>query len=282
MTRITLEGWAWRTPLGSGREALDRLRAGESAVRALDRCGVPYGATIPGDPAPAAESRYLHRVGLFALELAKELGEDGDHVGVFAGIGGLRALWGDLGVAMRDQDGGPPWARGLGKVHPYWMLRHLSNNAHALAAQALGARGEGTTVSGATGGAGALAAACRALTLGRLDVALVVAADTLLQPEILLEGSVSGRWGRPGEAASTGGPWPGEAAVAVRLVRDGAGPAVQVSTGLGEPEVDPVVRGLGDLGAATSLAQVVWLAETGGGRATWGGPPGVSATVEVR
>ena len=270
--RITVQAWAWRTPLGRGREALERLRRGEVASRSADRCGISLLAEIPEETPRLPESRYLHRAGLFALEVAREVGVGGERAGVFAGIGGLRALWEDLGVAMRDQRGGPPWAEGLGKVHPYWMLRHLSNNAHALIAQSLGAKGEGTTVSGPTGGAGALAAAIRALQTGRLEVATVVAADSLLQPELLLEGAVTGRW------ASS---FPAEAAIAVRL-GVGDGPAVGVRGGVEVvPGDDAVVRAMGDMGAATALAQLVWLVESGGGVAISGGAPGLGARVEV-
>ena len=34
-------------------------------------------------------------------------------------------------------DGRESWRRGLEGLHPFWMLQHLSNNAHALVSVAL-------------------------------------------------------------------------------------------------------------------------------------------------
>jgi hypothetical protein len=282
MTPVHVAAWAWRTPLGAGIPARDRLLRGETALGPPPPALAPYGiarvAPIPGEPAPSPHARYLHRAALFGVEVAMEAasGHTGDRFGLFTALGGLRALWGDLAVAMADQtaDADAPWARGLGKVHPYWMLRHLSNNAHALLAIDLGARGEGATLAGPTGGAQALAAALRTLRAGRLDAALVVACDTLLQPEILLEAAVHGRYVEGG---------PGEAAVAV-LLRPGPGDlCVEVESGLAcTLEGVPVeVSGLGDVGAAASLAGLVAL--TGMPAGTWivdsGGPPGLVARV---
>ncbi|MDP2304751.1 MAG: hypothetical protein Q8P18_01830 [Pseudomonadota bacterium] len=286
---VTLAAWSWRTPLGAGPDALARVLAGHTALTTPPASLAPYGvarvATIAREPAASPHARYLHRIALLGMEAAVEaLGSwsgDRDRLGVFTALGGLRAVWGDLDVAMAGQrpDGAAPWANGLGKVHPHWMLRHLSNNAHALLAITLGARGEGTTTSGPVGGATALAAAIRALEAGTLDAALVMACDTLLQPEVLLEGAVAGRWADGG---------PGEAAVAVVLER-GEGPAIRVETGVGGGEMgmDRVTAAFGDVGAATALAQLVVLA--GGGRgsghgsgvAESGGPPGLWARIHL-
>src|SRR4029077_1731 len=109
-------------------------------------------------------------------------------------------------------------------LHPFWMLQHLSNNAHALAAEELGARGDGLTLAGANAGAEALAAASAALAVGAVDAALVVAYDTLLEPETLIE--LAGRGGYAGVAsppgpygAAGGGVASGEAAAGVLLER---------------------------------------------------------------
>src|SRR5205085_875983 len=125
---------------------------------------------------------------VFAAANGAALG-DRDRIGLFAGVGGLRAHWDDMLAALEHQrdDGAGAWERGLRDVHPYWMLRHLSNNVHALAAMELELRGEGATFGGATGGAQALAAASRALHAGAIDAALVVAYDSLLEPETLVE-----------------------------------------------------------------------------------------------
>lgn len=281
MSEAVATAWAWHTPLGTGTEALDRLNNGES----------PDIKRIVGEPPRHPESRYLHRAALFAWDAACTLvpaGPPDPRLGVFTGLGGLRALWDDLGVAMMRQNAEATdlWAHGLGKVHPYWMLRHLSNNLHALLAIRLGAAGEGTTVAGPTGGAGALAAAIRALAVGTIDRALVVGVDTLLQPEIQLEGEVHGRWVHGA---------PGEAAVALLLSRGGRGPRVWVEGGAGSPlparEVrrkpgpngvlpGTITHAMGDLGAATSLAQIVALLATGGVGES-GGPPGLWARVHV-
>src|SRR4029077_17320164 len=110
-----------------------------------------------------------------------------------------RAHWDDMMPALARQtipgdgdidgtaDGAQLWERGLKLLHPFWMLQHLSNNAHALSAAELGARGDGLTLARANAGAEALAAASAALEVGAVDAALVVAYDTLLEPETLVE-----------------------------------------------------------------------------------------------
>lgn len=284
-----LSAWAWRTPLGDGEEALARLARGETALSpAPPELGYPgLIARIPTEPARSPHARILHRAALHGLEIALPLGRawlatggDPDRLGVFTALGGLRALWDDLVVGLHDQaeDGGRLWANGLSKVHPYWMLRHLSNNSHALLAMGLGARGEGATLAGPTGGAAAIAAAGRTLAAGRIDAALVLAVDTLIQPEILLEGLVSGSLA----------PGAGEAAVAMLLLSvnqdSNFEPSVMVRHGLGEAtEADPLAPAMGLLGAASAPAQVVALAGRGPGRwtAQSGGAPGLMAEVVV-
>ncbi len=90
-------------------------------------------------------------------------------------------------LARQAPDAERAWERGLYLLHPFWMLQHLSNNAHALAAVELGARGDGLLLAGANAGAQALGAAGRALACGAIDAAVVVAYDTLLEPETLVE-----------------------------------------------------------------------------------------------
>jgi 3-oxoacyl-[acyl-carrier-protein] synthase II len=230
--KAAIAGWAWRTPLGRTiDEAMARLLAGERATVAGPAC--PAAAPLPGEPARSRHARFLRRMGLFGLEVAHEAlarsgVAGGPRVGLFAGVGGLRAHWDDMMAALADQrdDGERAWERGLRDVHPYWMLRHLSNNAHALASVDLGLRGEGATYGGATGGAQALAAAARALEDGAIDAALVVAYDSLLEPETLVE--LAARRAIA-EAATPAAPYdeaaagfvPGEAAAALVLVRAG-------------------------------------------------------------
>jgi len=325
---------AWRTPLGDSIDgAMARLLAGERAVVANPR--VPPGsyacslvAPIVTPPAPSRQARFLRRMGLYALEVAREALAaapelDGSRVGLFSGVGGLRAHWDDMLPALANQqpDGERAWERGLRDIHPYWMLRHLSNNAHALASVELGLRGEGATYGGATASAQALAAAARALVDGAIDAAVVVAYDSLLEPETLVElaakRAATQAVSRPPPAYDRGaaGFVPGEAAAAVVLVRtqDAGGRALAtiaaahaadgqraeplprtIARALGDvarrdgvvvdgaarawPELDDAERAtiagvvgdapltaitsaMGQLGAATSIVQVIALAE---------------------
>lgn len=290
MTPVSLAAWAWRTPLGEGRAALDRLRAGQRAAAppppALAPFGVPEVAAIPDEPPPSPHARVLFRLARFGLCCAEEVASswagDRDRLGVFTALGGLRALWEDLlvGMARQAEDGSAPWERGLGRVHPYWMLRHLSNNAHALVAIEQRACGEGIVLSGANGGAAAIGAAIRTIRAGRLDAALVVAYDTLLQPELLLEGALRGRF----QSAV-----PGEAVAALLLVPGAGGPVLEVESGIrpgtlaGRAAPLDVVAGMGDCGAATALLQVIALAALGPGSwvADSKGEPGLHARVRV-
>lgn len=279
MSRIGVLSTALRTPLGDRpAAALDRLLRGERAIGPHSLLPPVYpaalSARVPGDPLPCPQARFLGRVGLFALEVAREAAAgwagDRDRLGVFMGIGGLRALWNELLPAMVHQrpDGEGAWARGLKQVHPYWMLRHLSNNAHALISIELEARGDGVTCAGAIGGLMALEAALRALRADALDAALVIGADSLIEPELLVEGYASGRWAE--------GRAPGEAAAAVLLARDrGLGsltvrtahttaatvPAASTLEGLGPGRRIDLDGATGELGAATGLVQLVIMAE---------------------
>lgn len=158
--------------------------------------------------------------------LAMSGAQAGPRLGIFLGYGGLRAHWNDMMPALERQreDGAACWSRGLRLLHPFWMLQHLSNNAQALLAMECAATGDGVTCGGANAGAQALAAAERALAEGSLDAALVVAHDTLLEPEILVELGARRRgparmevlppYGTQGQ-----GFLPGEAAAALVLVR---------------------------------------------------------------
>jgi hypothetical protein len=276
-----LQAWAWFCPLGTGATAVQRLLKGETVLRddpALHPYQIHNSARLPMEPQATAHARYLHRVALLALEAARELPPTGPDLGIFTALGGLRALWDDLSVAMLGQqtDGQELWARGLGKVHPYWMLRHLSNNAHALLTMERQAQGEGATFSGDNAGAQALCAALRAIKAGRLQQAMVVGYESLLQPEILLRGGLSGRFAEIG---------PGEAAVALLLGTTGA--PLEVENGIvestlqGTPAPFSIPQAMGHIGAATALAQVVGLSALGPGRwkATATGELGVHSTV---
>jgi 3-oxoacyl-[acyl-carrier-protein] synthase II len=234
--KAALKSWAWRTPLGGTNDAvMDRLMAGNCAAMLnphADAC--PLVARICKPPAPARHQRYLRRMGLYAVEVALEAFEKSgllgsDRVGLFFGYGGLRAHWADMMPAFEHQqsDGCHAWGQGLMLLHPFWMLQHLSNNAHAIAAQLLGARGEGHTYAGANAGAQAMAGAIRALAAGGVDVAVVVGYDSVLEPETLVElaknksltSAVHPAQWVPPYAARSCGFVPGEAAAALVLQR---------------------------------------------------------------
>ncbi|WP_428268329.1 beta-ketoacyl synthase N-terminal-like domain-containing protein [Haliangium sp.] len=232
-----ITGWAWRTPLGADLDqVMDRLDAGARAAAdnacfdaATYACGLA--AAIPGSPARSRHARVLRRIGLFGFEAAAEALDrsgrgGGPRLGLFAAVGGLRAHWNDMMPALCGQssDFVDAWARGLRLIHPFWMLKHLSNNTHALLAQDLGARGDGVTFGGANAGAQALHAATRALADGAVDAAVVVAYDSLIEPETVVEMGARGvlarggldTLGAPYDRAG-GGQVPGEGAAALVL-----------------------------------------------------------------
>lgn len=207
-----ITGWAWRTPLGSTvDEVTTRLLAGERAARDNPWAGAyacTLAAPIPGDPKTLRHRKFLRRLGLFAVDAAMEaLAHAGlvegplrssdpavappasSRLGLFSGVGGLRAHWNELMPALEGQrdEGSGAWDRGLRLLHPFFMLQHLSNNAHALIAADVGARGEGVTFGGASAGAQALCAAARAIEAEAVDAALVVVYDSLIEPETVVE-----------------------------------------------------------------------------------------------
>lgn len=319
-----LVGAAWRTPLGHERAAvLERLLAGDSAVAPLTRVPaasyvLQRAAAVAAEPARSKHARFLRRMACHALDAAgaalaeaAELGVvPGPRMGVFAAVGGLRAHWDDIMAALVEQrdDGDGAWARGLGRIHPFWMLRHLSNNAHALCAADTGARGDGATFGGGTAGAQALAAAGRALAAGALDAALILAYDTLLEPETLVElGAREGDAVVPGEAAASlvlvAGHDPraaGRARVRCATAADGARGrphddtlAAAVARALAHrlptspTPLAALTDAMGELGAATAPVQAIALAELAArdparhGLATATAAPGLASAVHV-
>lgn len=283
-------GRAWRTPLGDDIDVvMGRLDGGASAVgpnRRFDArtYAVSEAATIDVPPARSRHARVLRPMGLFGLEVGLEVGRaamlqagltTSDRVGVFFGVGGLRAHWYELMPALTDQrdDLTDSWARGFRRFHPFWMLQHLSNNAHALVATELGARGEGVTFGGANASAQAIGAADRALQADAIDAAIVVGYDGLVEPETIVEMAAHGALD---DAA------PGEAAAAIVLERpdrdapfgyvaaidasDGSSdlPSLEFATliakRLGDGRfTDSLHPQLGLLGAATSIVQTIAL-----------------------
>lgn len=259
-------GAAWRTPLGSTIEdVVCRICAGEAAAIAN-----PFSSTytlqrvapIRSAPARSRNERFLRRMGLYGMEVAHEAFTAagipaGPRYGFFVGVGGLRAHWDDMMAALADQQdsGEDAWERGLKNVHPYWMLRHLSNNVHALASAELGLRGEGATFGGEHAGAHAMRSANRALADGAIDAALVVAYDSLLEPETLVE--LGERM--PADFI------PGEAAAAI-VIRAGAehslkdhGPrrADRAASADRAFSSDRITNLMGHLGAATAVVHAI-------------------------
>jgi 3-oxoacyl-(acyl-carrier-protein) synthase len=273
---VAIVGQAWRTPLGTTIDAvIARLCAGDRAAITNPHAGFAcaLAAPIPGEPARSRHGRFLRRMGLYGMEVAHEAlaasgRGGGPRTGLFAGVGGLRAHWDDMMRALQDQrdDGQGAWDRGLREVHPYWMLRHLSNNVHALASVELDLRGEGVTFGGASAGAQAIAAAARALWDGAIDVAVVVAYDSLLEPETLVELGAR-RAATHGDLAAlapayderAAGFVPGEAAAALVLVRAADAPGATtvdaLDTGDGarsEPAAATLARVAASLGEGAS------------------------------
>jgi 3-oxoacyl-(acyl-carrier-protein) synthase len=234
---------AWRTPVGSGiNEVWNRLCAGERAATSEHRISSKtyrcrLGAQLPQKPGTSPHSRFLKSIGISALESANEAfkplmqtGFDKDRVGLFFSYGGLRADWDEMRNSLIEQksDGTGCWSQGLAGLHPFWILKHLSNNAHAITARELGICGEGMTLGGLNAGAQALATAINALRIGAVDQALVVSHDSLLEPEILValgEKRLLSPDAHPGDLCSpysilSSGFVPGEATAAVLLERE--------------------------------------------------------------
>jgi 3-oxoacyl-(acyl-carrier-protein) synthase len=229
--RVTaaITGWAWRTPLGSSVDGVrDRLLAGGRADPAP---GGVLARPIAQAPRDSRHGRYLPRLGLLAVEAAAEAlagsgAGTGERLALFAACGGLRVAWDETLPALerQGQGGAGPWESGLRGLHPFWLLRHLSNNVQALASAELGARGEGATFGGAGSGAQALSAAIRTLAAGAADAAVVVAYDALLDPEATIELRARGALAPSADAPGpyddgAAGIVPGEGAAAVVLER---------------------------------------------------------------
>jgi 3-oxoacyl-(acyl-carrier-protein) synthase len=292
---VAIVGRAWRTPLGDTiDEVVARLLAGERAVAPNPRFpaaayACTLAAAIPHEPARSRNARFLRRMGLFGLEVAHEAlaasGQGGGpRAGLFSGVGGLRAHWDDMMGALVDQrdDGQGAWSRGLRDIHPYWMLKHLSNNVHALASAELGLHGEGATFGGGNAGAQAIAAAARALWDGAIDVALVVAHDSLLEPETLVELGARRAATLAMSAAEVAAPYdaraagfvPGEAAAAIVIVRpaDARSPYAIVEA------ADTADGAVGEPGAEALGRMVTQLAEASGMGDASRAEPGLDAT----
>lgn len=149
-------------------------------------------ARLSAKPTGARHARLVGPLPALALDVARAVASElprGPRTGVFVATGGLRAQWDELAPAMAEQvaDGTNAWARGLSRMHPLWMLRYLSNAAHAIIAAELGAVGDGATFAGPASAASALVAAQAALEANEIDHAIVVALDDVTADEVAIE-----------------------------------------------------------------------------------------------
>ena len=229
--------------------------------------------TLDAEPRGGRESRYLDRLGMHALEAGVEAAERanapaGRRTGVFAGVSGLDPRWDEIEPALREQrdDGQNAWGRGLSRLHPFFMLRHLSNGQQALLAARLGATGDGACFGGATAGAQALSSALRALEAHAVDHAIVIASS---------EGAAAAVVLGPAGVASV------EARSVVDPIADGEPrPAFVREFANRLSRGAPVVEGA-SLGAATALLQIIaWMGKLRTGAVvvpSWGAPGLVAA-----
>jgi 3-oxoacyl-(acyl-carrier-protein) synthase len=279
--RAAIRGWALRTPLGTSvDEVVERLLIGERAARYNQRFfsatyACRLAASIPAEPAASPHARVLSRIGLFGVEAGLEAldhagATGGPRLGLFSAMGGLRAHWDDIMPALANQraDQRAPYKHGFKNLHPFWMLKHLSNNAHALLAERIGARGEGATFAGANAGAQALVDAIHTLEAGTIDTALVVAYDSLLEPETLVEMASSGALATceldtlsaPYDRAANG-VVPGEAAAAVVITRADARTTVlayiEAAEGADGAKGNPAAMTLGRVAAQLAQGDLV-------------------------
>jgi hypothetical protein len=178
----------WRTPW-SGTCPIDYAR---SSIH------TPLVATSPiGTQTLHRAARLVDDMAKFAIACGEEIAavhdiQPSDRLGLFVGAGGLRASSHDLWQAMQQQqaDATGAWQRGLGRMHPLWMLKFLSNNVHAIISSSIGARGEGAVFAGPLGGSEALMSAQAAINDDAVDHAIVVCYDSRsaqTAPEIELE-----------------------------------------------------------------------------------------------
>jgi 3-oxoacyl-(acyl-carrier-protein) synthase len=169
----------------------------------------------------------------------------GDRAGVYAAVG-TSALECDeflpaCAAAWTGPDPGDYAAVGgrpLRLIEPHFALRTLANGPAAFVSMELGLRGPSTVfVQSRSASVLALQAACDDLALRRVDIAVVVACDSLLEPSTLVAMERAGLLDRPSV------PSLGEGAAALVLSRDDgesrrAGTIVEVESFCGESASD--------------------------------------------
>ncbi len=241
LTPMAVTGFSLRTPFGDDVESItQRMLIGDRIATPNARFDThtypcQLASTIQTDPKPTKHRKFVKRMGLFGIEVGAQAFAQsktsvrGPRLGLFCGYGGLRAHWDDLMPVLEHQDGSvqahDSWAKGFSGLHPFWMLFHLSNNAHALLSIILGATGDGTTTAGSNAGAQAIHAAAAALEAGSVDAAIVFAYDSLVEPETILSLGMSGAATKESSVSAIGAPYgdnaagfiPSEAAAALVL-----------------------------------------------------------------
>jgi hypothetical protein len=204
MAVMAVVGAAMETPFGDLAATVAAIAQGRRAGERDPVTGLVVArlaGTLPG----TRHARLVGALPVLALEAARSAARDvprGPRTGAFVATGGLRVQWEALAPAMAEQvaDGASAWARGLSRMHPLWMLRYLSNAAHAIIAAELGAVGDGATFAGPASAASALVAAGAALDTGAIDHAIVIALDDVTADEVAVE--LHAR--RPGVIPGTG------------------------------------------------------------------------------
>lgn len=229
---IALTGAAVQTPLGDLAATIAAIAAGRAAGDRDPATGLVV-ARLMTRPADTRQARLVGALPALALDVARAAAREvppGPRTGVFVATGGLRAQWDELAPAMAGQvaDGTAAWARGLSRMHPLWMLRYLSNAAHAIIAAELGAIGDGATLAGPASAASALVAAAAAFDAGTIDHALVVALDDVCADEVAVE-----------LAARRPGVIPGAGVAAVALGRATGGVQLAAVDGVDPEHAEP-------------------------------------------
>lgn len=189
ITNFSTPGAFFDSLLSEERQATTQHRYASTSLK------TPLATPIDHPTKPAPYNKYLKRNSMLAVNVAKEAFKPyldhpiaGERTGLFVGYGGLRADWSEMKHALYKQDANSNdcWEKGLTDLHPFWILKHLSNGAHAIIAEELKIFGEGITLGGMNSGVQALASAIAALRARTIDRALVVTHDNLLEPETLV------------------------------------------------------------------------------------------------
>lgn len=189
--------------------------------------------------------------------------------GLFVGTTPSAGDASDLVPALRastvdgELDLGVFGAKGVGRVHPLWLVKGLSNNVLGFATAYHDLRGaNGNRTEGRAGGLGAILDGWRAVAEGRLDLAVAGGADTRLPLSDVGDGAV-------GEGAAF-------------VVLEAGGPGVRVLDGGVRLTPGPECVGV-DLGAASgpvALVRHLGAGETAV-RVEVGDALGISAWIEV-